>query len=144
MNLYEFVCSSVLVVFNNFLLIDATDRSKIISDQERFFIALSLYPLSFFANTPFKEMCTEAEFKEFEPRFKFKPRLKFWWFYLNLHCFFIQDLNRSSIENRFWGDLRRGLNSLIRTLYTFYAALNHSQAGIVQSFKNHKSDFQTS
>ena len=41
-------------IFNNFLLIDATDRSKIISDQKRFFIALSLYPLSFFANTPFK------------------------------------------------------------------------------------------
>ena len=40
-------------VFNIFLLIDATDRSKIISDQKRFFIALSLYPLSFFANTPF-------------------------------------------------------------------------------------------
>ena len=38
----------------NFLLIDATDRSKISSDQKRFFIALSLYPLSFFANTPFK------------------------------------------------------------------------------------------
>ena len=37
----------------NFLLIDATDRSKISSDQRRFFIALSLYPLSFFANTPF-------------------------------------------------------------------------------------------
>ena len=46
--------SSVLIVFNNFLLIDATDRSKIISDQKRVFIALSLYPLSFFANTPFK------------------------------------------------------------------------------------------
>ena len=46
---------SVLVVFNNFLLIDATDRSEIRSDQKRFFIALSLYPLSFFANTPFKE-----------------------------------------------------------------------------------------
>ena len=46
--------SSVLVVFNNFLLIDATDRSKISSDQKRFFIVLSLYPLSFFANTPFK------------------------------------------------------------------------------------------
>ena len=45
---------SVLVVFNNFLLIDATDRSKISSDQKRFFIELSLYPLSFFANTPFK------------------------------------------------------------------------------------------
>ena len=48
--------SSVLVVFDNFLLIYATARSKIISDQKRFFIALSLYPLSFFANTPFKAM----------------------------------------------------------------------------------------
>ena len=45
---------SVWDVFNNFLLIDATDRIKISSDQKRFFIALSLYPLSFFANTPFK------------------------------------------------------------------------------------------
>ena len=45
---------SVWDVFNNFLLIDATDRSKISSDQKRFFITLSLYPLSFFANTPFK------------------------------------------------------------------------------------------
>ena len=44
---------SVLDAFNNFILIDATDRSKISSDQKRFFIALSLYPLSFFANTPF-------------------------------------------------------------------------------------------
>ena len=46
--------SSVWDVFINFLLIDATDRSKITSDQKRFFIALSLYPLSFFVNTPFK------------------------------------------------------------------------------------------
>ena len=46
--------SSVWGVFINFLLIDATDRSKISSDQKRFFIALSLYPLSIFANTPFK------------------------------------------------------------------------------------------
>ena len=45
---------SVWDVLNNFLLIDATDRSKISSDQKRFFIELSLYPLSFFANTPFK------------------------------------------------------------------------------------------
>ena len=44
---------SVWDVFNNFLLIDATDRSKISIDQKRFFIALSLYPLSFFADTPF-------------------------------------------------------------------------------------------
>ena len=56
LHLSEFVKtlrSSVLVVFNNFLLIDATARSKISSDQKCFFIALSLYPLSFFANTPF-------------------------------------------------------------------------------------------
>ena len=33
--------SSVLVVFNNCLLIDITDRSKISSNQKRFFIALS-------------------------------------------------------------------------------------------------------
>ena len=45
--------SLVLVFFNKFFLIDATDRSKFSSDQKRFFIALSLYPLSFFANTPF-------------------------------------------------------------------------------------------
>ena len=47
--------SSVLVVFINFLLIDAKDRSKISSIKKRLFIALSLYPLSFFANTPFKK-----------------------------------------------------------------------------------------
>ena len=29
---------------------------KIIDDYKHFFIALSLYPLSFFANTPFKEL----------------------------------------------------------------------------------------
>ena len=52
--------SSVWDVFNNFLLIDATDRSKISSDQKRFFVALSLYPLSFFANTPFN-----VKFKNF-------------------------------------------------------------------------------
>ena len=46
--------SSVIVFFNNFLLIDATDRSKISSDQKRLFFAVSLYPSSFFANTPFK------------------------------------------------------------------------------------------
>ena len=51
---------SVWDVFNNFLLIDATDRSKISSDQKRFFIALSLYPLSFFENTPFKGYHCEA------------------------------------------------------------------------------------
>ena len=48
--------SSVWDVLINFLLKDATDRSKISSDQKRFFIALLLYPHSFFANTPFKNV----------------------------------------------------------------------------------------
>ena len=56
---------SVYAVFNNFLLIDATDRSKISSYQKRFFIALSLYPLSFFANTPFKYSLLMAIIKWF-------------------------------------------------------------------------------
>ena len=45
--------SSVWDVFNNFLLIDATDRSKISIDQKRFFYRIKPIPLSFFANTPF-------------------------------------------------------------------------------------------
>ena len=36
---------------------------------------------------------TEAEFKEFEPRLKFKPRLKYGWFYLKLYSIF-QELSR--------------------------------------------------
>ncbi len=39
------------VKVKNFLLIDATDRSRINSDQKRSFFAVSLYHLSFFANT---------------------------------------------------------------------------------------------
>ena len=40
--------SSAWVAFNNFLLIDATDRSKISSDQKRLFFAVSQYPLLIF------------------------------------------------------------------------------------------------
>ena len=54
---------SVWDVFNNFLLTDATDRIKISSDQKSFFIALSLYPLSFFANIPFNQMLASDVFK---------------------------------------------------------------------------------
>ena len=45
---------------------------------------------------------SEAEFKEFEPRLKFKPGLKYGWFHLKLHKIF-QDLRRCSIETSFWG-----------------------------------------
>ena len=46
--------------FDNFLIINATDRRKISSNQKRLFIAVSLYPLSFFANTPFNKTCDFA------------------------------------------------------------------------------------
>ena len=57
LQLSEFVWTlrfSVWVVFNNFLLTRTTDRGKIRSDQKRLFFVVSLYPLSFFASTPFK------------------------------------------------------------------------------------------
>ena len=49
----------------------------------------------------------EAEFKEFEPRFKFKPLLNYGWFYLR----FKPPLNL----NRVLADLSRDLNSLNST-----------------------------
>ena len=54
--------SSVWDVFINFLLIDATDRSKIISDQKRFFIALSLYLFNFSRTLPLINDCKSSWF----------------------------------------------------------------------------------
>ena len=71
-------CYSVWDVFKNFLLIDATDRSKISSDQKRFFIALSLYPLSFFANTPFNKK-NYGDKKKFPSCFKKGLKGKYFW-----------------------------------------------------------------
>ena len=62
-NLY----SSVLVVFNNFLIIDATDRSKISSDQKGFFIALCLHTLSFFI------VLLKIYLSSFSPTLQIKP-----------------------------------------------------------------------
>ena len=39
---------SALVVFNNFLRLDATDRIKISNDQKRLFLPVSLYPPFYF------------------------------------------------------------------------------------------------
>ena len=50
--IYIYRRSSALVLCNSFLLIDAIDRNKISSNQKRLFFAVSLYPLSFFENTP--------------------------------------------------------------------------------------------
>ena len=41
---------------------------------------------------------SEAKFKEFEPRLKFKPRLKYGWFHLKLYSIF-QDLSRGSLNS---------------------------------------------
>ena len=41
-----------------FLILGATDRSKIRSNQHRIFFDEGLYPISFFANTPFKSIKT--------------------------------------------------------------------------------------
>ena len=46
--------SLACVVFNQFLLLNATDRSKISCDQYRIKFDVNLYPLQFFANNPFK------------------------------------------------------------------------------------------
>ena len=48
-----------------------------------------------------KFILSEAEFKEFEPRLKFKLRLKYSWFHLK-SCSLFQDLSRRSIETGFW------------------------------------------
>ena len=80
MQFFEFAWAlsySVWDVFNNFLLTDATDRSKISSDQKHFFIALSLYPLSFFANTPFKDSVMLNNVPIFRKEFSSRNKLKF-------------------------------------------------------------------
>ena len=57
MNLSEFEwtpCSSVYVVFNNFVLLDATERSKISSDQKR------LFSLHFSRTLPFIKIVSDC------------------------------------------------------------------------------------
>ena len=55
-----------------------------------------------FNETKIRKMSSEAEFKEFERRLKFKPRLIYGWFHLKLFLSF-QDLRRRSIETGFLG-----------------------------------------
>ena len=58
----------------------------------------------------FYKISPEAEFKEFEPRLKFKPRLKYGWFHLN--CIKFLRFKPALTWNRFLEDLSRGSNSL--------------------------------
>ena len=46
-DLFDMKLIFLQVVFNNFLLIDTTDRSKISSDQKRFFFAVPRSPFIF-------------------------------------------------------------------------------------------------
>ena len=62
---------------------------------------LFLILLNFYMVT-FAFICSEAKFKEFEPRLQFKLRLKYDWFHSKLYSIF-QDLSRRSIETGFWG-----------------------------------------
>ena len=57
-------------VFNNFLLIDATDRSKISSDQKRLFIALSLTPFHFSRTLPLSAIIDFKNNYEFLKKWK--------------------------------------------------------------------------
>ena len=83
LQLSEFVCSWICMFFsinrfNNVLLIDATGRSNISSDQKRLFFAVTLYPLSFFANTSFKLLILS------NPSFTFS---KIFLIYATVQCF---------------------------------------------------------
>ena len=106
-------------VFNIFLFIDATDRSKISSVQKRFFIALSLYPLSFFANTPFKiihVMCGGVpqlqNLKHFEKK-SFKSETSSWnWMIGPFSLFILVKENRIYIRVEFRQSLGMNLDNL--------------------------------
>ena len=52
--------------------------------------------ISFGSNNPSLKKSSVAEFKEFERRFKFKPRFKYGWFHLKLYQMF-KDLSRRLI-----------------------------------------------
>ena len=71
---------------------------------------------------PISVFSPEAGFEEFEPRFKFKLRLKYGWFHLKLYSIF-QVLSRRSIKTGFWGFQTRlkfnkfGLSFIISSVY---------------------------
>ena len=59
------LCSLVLVVFKNFLLIDATDRSKISSDQKHLFFAIAYTPFHFSQTLPLTSKINSIHFKNY-------------------------------------------------------------------------------
>ena len=74
----------------------------------------------------------EAEFKEFEPRLKFKPRLKYGWFHLN---FLFNFLRFKPVLNwyRILVYLSRGLNSLNSDTGNFFCKSKLTQLFLNQA-----------
>ena len=101
------------------------------SKMERTFKNYEFYLILWKMLNNFKS--SEAEFKEFEMRLKFKPWLKFGWFHLKSYIMF-QDLSRHSIETGFWGiwdaaQIASLLESLITCMHNHTHTITHQQFG---------------
>ena len=79
---------------------DIADKDVHFLTQKSSYILL-IIPFKHNLETSSKCICLGAEFKEFEPRLKFKLRIKDGWFQLKLYSL-LQDLSRGSIETGFW------------------------------------------
>ena len=106
--------SSACVVFNNFLLIDEIDKSKICSDQKRLYFAVSLHPLSFFANTPFKLWSVKEVFVKVKPLKReincLKSRIKGYLSFFLRKCIITWNCFLKKAQYFFWG---RGTSYLL-------------------------------
>ena len=81
-------------MFNNVLRIDATYRSKISRDRYQIQFDVNLYPLSVFANTPFKLFSGEYQWLDGWPSWIWYGRLDFTFFTF----FFIKDFKLLCIK----------------------------------------------
>ena len=79
------IINDSIVKFSSFLHLKVINENDLVTirsfkvSTSNFLVSILLQPV--------------AEFKEFERRFKFKPRLKYGWFHLKLYQMF-QDLSR--------------------------------------------------
>ena len=74
-------------------------------------LCLKSKKVSFYTNSNFLIALffqPEAEFKELEPRLKFKPLVKYYWFHLKLYSM-LQDLSGRSIATGFFCGFKTGL-----------------------------------
>ena len=112
LHLSEFVWtlhSSMWVVFNNFLLIDTTDRSKISSNKKLIFIALSPYPVHLLRTLPLRKF----------PYFMRKTSLTALGSALAFSCLGHQRIVLT--PKMWWGLLCRCFSDLFETYKMFYS-----------------------